>query len=155
MASIERSTFVNAPPGRVFEAVRSCGAFPGRVAALRSVQVLAAGDGWQEVEWHMSVMGRGLRWVQRDEWDPSGRTIRYGRTEGDLKALAGEWHFYPEGEGTRVVFTIDADPGVPVFAPFVGQLIEQALAANAESLLQAVREFCEDGTASGEEPESR
>lgn len=139
MPFVERSVTVAAAPSEVFAVVKRFEEFPEFMPDVQSVQVLDAGDHWQESEWKVHVVGRSLRWVERDEFDEENLRITYRVKEGDLKKFEGEWRFEPVQEGTRVVLTVDFDLGIPMLAALLDPLLVKAVEKNSDSMLQAIK----------------
>lgn len=140
---VERSLTMSAPPSEVFAVVQRFEEFPEFMPDVKSVKVLASGDDWQESEWKVQVVGRSLRWVERDEFDRESLRITYRLTEGDLKKFEGEWRFEEVPEGTRVVLTVDFDLGIPMLAALLDPVLVKAVEKNSDSMLQAIKKRVE------------
>lgn len=135
---VEVSKLVQAPVEQVYRICRDLPSFPKFMPNVVSVTVKEAGDNWTVTEWVTRLQGRTIRWTERDEFDDVTPRISYNQVSGDLKTFRGEWHFAPEGSGTRVTMTCEFEFGIPVIAALLNPVAVMALRSNIEDMLNAI-----------------
>lgn len=110
---------------------------------LKGCRIVASDASGGDVREHTIGWSRLLptvRSVFKSSYD-NGREIRFERTEGDLKRLAGSWRLEPIAGGTRVHYKADIAVGVPV----PSMLVKAALEGDMPKTMKAIRKAAMDG----------
>lgn len=149
MPSIERSIFVQGDPKKVYELAKDMPAFADYMQDVRSITVVERGENYAVTEWDVDVMGRSLRWTERDEFDDDSRVIRYRQTAGELSRFEGEWRFEEAGDGVQVRLLVDFELGIPMLGALLNPVLAKAVEENTDQLLRALRDRAA-GNESGE-----
>lgn len=130
---------IAAPPRTVWTIILDCDRAPRMVASLKSCRVLDRDPaGRWDVREHVSkpAFFPRVRSVFRSDYEPY-TLIRFHRTGGDLKALAGEWRLTPLDGGARTRVTYENRATTPFRAPSV--LVRMTARADVEAALLALR----------------
>src|SRR5919107_720085 len=144
----EGSTEVFATPAEVLAVVADFEAYPGWVAGLEEVEVLAR-----------DRRGRGTRVAFRlrpplgeqaytlaYRYQPRDAGMSWTYVEGTLEDLAGSYTLAPAGDGTtRVTYRLEMDLGRPI----PGFLMRQATKQVVRSALSDLKRRVESGEAAG------
>lgn len=108
---------VAATPARCFAVATAFESYPEWASDVKQATVLerdALGRGTR-VEFHVSGLGRRVRYVLAYDYDDAPRAFSWTLEEGDLlRALDGRYAFAPEGDGTRVDYTLRVELAVPI-----------------------------------------
>lgn len=139
MAYVEKSILIDGPPDEVYLLARDMESYPSFMPDVHSVKVLQRGEHSTITEWVSEVDGTEIIWTEEDLFDDAQRRIRYRLIEGDLDKFEGEWRFDREGEGTRVVLTVDFDFGIPELTHLIGETLEIKVGENSEMMLQNMK----------------
>ena len=139
--SVWAKVWVAAPPAAVFAVLTDYERFAEFMPLVDRVEVLERGPRHAVLRFHMTY----LRWFDIQQTDRRvlypPRRIAYDGVAGVLKAVKGDWKLAPERGGTRVTYTADVDPGVPVPGALTGALVKRGL----PGLLDGVRRRTESG----------
>jgi ribosome-associated toxin RatA of RatAB toxin-antitoxin module len=108
----EASVDVAAPADRCYAIAADIERAPDWQRALQSVEVLERDAEGRPtlVETVADASVKSITTRLRFAYDPPN-AIHVRQEKGDLKSLEGGWTFTPAGDGTRVVYALDADPG--------------------------------------------
>src|SRR5262249_41649324 len=79
-----------------------------------------------------------LRWAERDQLDPIGRTITFAQTTGDFASFTGSWHVQPVGDDVTLAFTADFDLGMPSLAALIDPVAERTLCENLAVIIHGL-----------------
>jgi len=108
---------VAASAARCFTVATAFESYPEWTSDVKQVKVLerdGAGRGTR-VEFHVSGLGRRVRYVLAYDYADAPTAFSWSLVEGDmLRALDGRYAFTPTGEGTRVDYTLRVDLAVPM-----------------------------------------
>jgi hypothetical protein len=108
---------VSASPGRCFALATAFEAYPEWTSDVKHVTVLerdADGRG-RRVEYHVSGLGRRVRYVLDYDFADAPRSFSWSLVEGDmLRALDGRYAFAPTDRGTHVDYALRVDLAVPM-----------------------------------------
>ncbi len=135
---------INAPPQTVWRIMNDCAMARRLVANIAVCKVLKTGGGWDEREQvtQGSFLVPALRNVFRNDYTPFS-SIRFRRTDGDLKAMHGEWRLVAldNGRRTRVVYENH------IVANFAGPagLVRDAMRRDTPKVLMNLKRVCEKG----------
>ena len=143
MPYVERSIQVAADPKAVYTIAKEMESFPKFMPNVKEVVVVSREPQATITRWHVHVIGRDLRWTERDEFDEQAPAIRYKQLEGDIRKFEGEWRFLPEDGGCRVELTCDAELGVPMLDNLFNPVLKKAIEMNIDSMLSAIKEMAE------------
>ncbi|WP_171042502.1 SRPBCC family protein [Sinomonas gamaensis] len=157
MPTIEESVFIAAPPEEVFAYLDT----PANIPEYSGNVVTAELDGegpvrvGSRIRGTSKILGRTFDWlVEVQEHDPP-KTAVSRSVEGKIN-FATTYEVMPEGQGTRVNYRIDADPGLGgVFGKLADALVQKAYARQVHADLATLAEILteqregERGTATG------
>jgi hypothetical protein len=108
---------VAATPARCFAVASAFEAYPEWTSDVKRVTVLdrdGLGRGTQ-VEFHVSGLGRRVRYVLQYDYAEAPDAFSWSMVEGDLlRALDGRYAFTPRDGGTRIDYTLRVDVAVPM-----------------------------------------
>jgi len=144
MPYVEKSVVVSADVKRVYELAKNMEDFPSYMPDVKNVTVLERDNTGTVTRWEVHVIGKNLKWTERDTFDDEAPKITYKQIEGDVKKFEGEWRFIPAGEGkVRVELTCDAELGVPMLDALFNPVLKKALEMNIDKMLAAIKEKAE------------
>lgn len=144
MPYVEKSVVVAAELRKVYELAKKMEDFPEYMPDVKDVTVIARDESGTTTRWQVHVIGRDLKWTERDTFDDEAPRITYKQIEGDVKKFEGEWRFVPEGEdAVRVELTCDAELGVPMLDALFNPVLKKALEINVDKMLAAIKEKAE------------
>lgn len=131
---------IPAPPAKVWQVLFDCAHAADVMPNLTSCKVLQAGPkGTWDIREHriswISLLPE-IRSEFRSDYVP-GRSIRFTRTGGDMRALDGEWRIEPLAKGASTRLTYNARVGFGALIP--GFVIRNALAKDVPGFLNAIR----------------
>jgi carbon monoxide dehydrogenase subunit G len=131
---------IPAPPARVWQVLFDCAHAADVMPNLTSCKVLQSGpkSAWDIREHRISWISLlpEIRSEFRSEY-VTGRSIRFSRTGGDMRALDGEWRLEPLAKGAAARLTYNARVGFGALIP--GFVIRNALAKDVPGFLNAIR----------------
>jgi hypothetical protein len=108
---------IAASPARCFAVATAFEDYPTWTSDVKQVTVVerdALGRGTR-VEFHVAGLGRRVRYVLDYDFADAPHAFSWSMVEGDLlHALDGRYAFTPDGEGTRVDYTLRVDLAVPM-----------------------------------------
>lgn len=141
MPTIVCERLVKAPPIVTFNSARNVERYIACSGNVESVRVLSDDGMTRITEWvaNVPVLGRKLRWVEKDVWDSSSLSCSFEMIEGDMDSYSGEWRFESHEEGTLMRLIISYEYGVPLIGQLLHKVIERLVEANANSVLDAVK----------------
>lgn len=145
MPFVRRSIHIVAQPSRVYRLAKEMESFPKYMPNVKEVTVVKREPAATVTRWHVHVIGRDLRWTERDEFDDETPSIRYRQLEGDIRKFEGEWLFLAEDGGCRVELTCDAELGVPMLDNLFNPVLKKAIEMNIDSMLSAIKAMAEGG----------
>ena len=131
---------IAASPRRLWDVMLDCRHSMRIVDSLKSCKVTSADpNGKWDVRQHLVQWAWPLpnvRSVFRSDYVPF-ESIRFRKTDGDLKALTGAWHLQSLAADrmTRLHYDAVVDPGVPL----PGVLVRTAIEADVRKTLAALR----------------
>lgn len=132
----QHTEFAAAPVQACFDAIAAFSTYPDWVGAVESVTVIE--DGAEPlVEFRVDARVRAIRYVLRYHLAPPGR-IWWDYVEGDARSVDGEYRFEPEGDGTRVTYSLAIDPGVYLPGPVKRMLVEHVMKGSVRDLVRRV-----------------
>ncbi|MFE9250410.1 SRPBCC family protein [Streptomyces sp. NPDC007088] len=142
MPRVEVDLHIAVPPAAAWAAVVDVEAFPGRMAAVESVTVLARPRPRRRTTaWSVRLSGSVLRWIEDEVIDEAARRFDFRQTSGDLAAFTGHWGVTagPDG-GSTVSLHVDFDIGIPLLADLLNPVAAEALRENAGQMLAALEQ---------------
>jgi hypothetical protein len=108
---------VAATPARCFAVATAFEAYPEWTSDVKQVTVLerdGLGRG-KQVEFHVSGLGRRVRYVLEYDYAEAPDAFSWSMVEGDLlRALDGRYAFAAHDGGTRIDYTLAVDLAVPM-----------------------------------------
>lgn len=144
MPSTERSVVVKADRQRVYEIAKDFESFASFMPDVNSIEIKERGDGYTVSAWEVGVVGRTIRWTERDEFDDENYRIRYKQISGDLGKFEGEWRFEEVDEGVQITLTVDFDLGVPMLASLFTPVLTKVVQSNSDKMLQGIKQRAEE-----------
>ena len=131
---------IPAPPAKVWQVLFDCAHAAGVMPNLTSCKVLQSDPkgAWDIREHRISWISLlpEIRSEFRSDY-AAGRSIRFTRTGGDMRALDGEWRIEPLAKGVSTRLTYNARVGFGALIP--GFVIRNALAKDVPGFLSAIR----------------
>lgn len=101
---------------------------------LRSVEVVATGEGWRVTEWTAAYLGAEVSWRQRDEIDPDRLALRSRLTSGTvLRRLDIDGQLRPVEGRTEVRLSIAVEVGR--FPGLILPAVREVIRRNGAALL--------------------
>lgn len=143
MPVVEVCMIANATLQTVYEVVKDFESFASFMPNVNSIEIKERGDGYVLSAWNVSVIGRELSWLERDEFDDENFIIRYKQVEGKLAKFEGEWRFEVVDNGVEVSLLVDFDLGKPTLAALFNPVLVKAIEENAVNMLHAIKEKAE------------
>jgi ribosome-associated toxin RatA of RatAB toxin-antitoxin module len=137
---------ISAPVERVYSLAKQIERLPEFIPNVERVTVRSR-EGTRTVsEWvgRVPEFNRTIAWVEEDEWDDAARRCQFRSVSGDWDRYQGVWSFSPEGEGTRVLLTIDYEYNVPLIGPLIKKLLHKLVGRSAEETLEGLRAMAEE-----------
>lgn len=147
MPLVEVRETIDGPPEEVYALVKDMEAYPRFMPALNEVRVLERGENWAITAWDTTLNGMSFKWRERDDFDETSFRIRYAQIDGDLKKFEGEWLVERAGGRSCVTLKVDFEFGVPMLSALLNPVAKVKLRQNGESMLKAIKERFEGGTA--------
>jgi ligand-binding SRPBCC domain-containing protein len=144
--TIEESVSINVPPAKVFAFMSNANnAVVYDSSITRSQQEgegeLAVGTRWRGAS---KVLGREFDWVAECTELEQDRRFASTSVEGKLP-FAIRTDFVPEGEGTRLTYTLTADSGLGgVFGKLAEPLVVKAQTRTVRANLATIKELLEN-----------
>jgi Polyketide cyclase / dehydrase and lipid transport len=143
-ANVAASIRIDAAPATVWTIMLDCTKATRIVKGLERCTVLRRDPaGSWDVREHIvnwSAFLPNVRSEFRSDYVTNER-ISFRRTAGDLKTLNGSWQLVPlnGGVATKLVYTVEVDPGVPV----PGSWVRDAAERDARAVLKALQREAE------------
>lgn len=134
---------VNAAIQTVYDLVKDFESFASFMPNVNRIEIKERGDGYVLSAWEVSVIGRQLSWIERDEFDDENFIIRYKQIEGKLAKFEGEWRFEATEHGVEVSLIVEFDIGKPTLAALFNPVLTKAIEENAQNMLRAIKEKAE------------
>jgi len=135
--SVERDLVIDAPPEAVFP-------------RISSLQAFVEWSAWGAIDPDMQIsfsgpdtgVGNIMEWTSEQPNVGNGRqeiveiveneSVRTTLDFGDMGAAEAWWRLVPDGEGTRVIWGLDADMGSAPVGRWVGLMMDRRIGANYE-----------------------
>ncbi len=133
----------NAALQTVYDLVKDFESFASFMPNVNRIEIQERGDGYVLSAWDVSVVGRQLSWIERDEFDDENFIIRYQQVEGKLARFEGEWRFERVEDGVEISLVVDFDLGKPTLAALFHPVLIRAIEENALNMLHAIKEKAE------------
>jgi ribosome-associated toxin RatA of RatAB toxin-antitoxin module len=89
--------------------------------------------------WETSLVGRKIKWVEKDIFDDIRQHISYHQVSGDLQKFEGEWILSEVEEGTKVTLTVDFEFGIPMVAGLLNPIAKLMIKENSGNMLNALK----------------
>jgi ribosome-associated toxin RatA of RatAB toxin-antitoxin module len=126
MPEAQRSIVVHAPPEKLYAVIIDYERYPEFLSTIKSARILRRGEGFTEVEFEASLLGKRIPYILHfDENPPKGIRWRLVRA-GFLKENNGSWALRPEGESkTHATYTLEIQVGL-----FIPKSVSTALAGS-------------------------
>jgi hypothetical protein len=108
---------VAAAPARCFARATDFESYPEWTSDVKRVAVLARDDQGRgtRVEFHISGLGRQVRYVLAYDYRDAPDAFSWSMVEGDLlRALDGTYAFSAAGDGTRIDYSLRVELAVPM-----------------------------------------
>lgn len=128
------------PPEHAYALGSEMESYPQFMDAVKSLKILERNGNVQKTAWGALFQGKMLHWIEEDIFDDVAHTITYRQLEGDLKKFEGMWRFVPEGDGTRISLSVEADLGIPMLAGLLDPVARLITKRNCESMLKGIKE---------------
>jgi len=128
---------ISSAPDDAFAAVSNIERFPALAPDVREVNVSEV-DGHRQSAWKVKFRGGMLEWTERDDPDPTTRTLTFRMLHGDFKEFFGEWRVEPQGSGSAVSFTASFDLGIPALRAVLEPIAAKSLHTNMSAVLRGL-----------------
>lgn len=139
--SVWAKVWIKAQPAAVFAVLTDYEKFPAFMPLVEKVEILERSPKHAVLRFSMRYLNL-FEVTQTDRRELFGRErITYVGVAGTMKEVFGDWKLTPEAGGTRVHYTANVDPGVPVPGPVIGALVKRGL----PGLLDGVKRRVESG----------
>ncbi|MGH2907076.1 MAG: type II toxin-antitoxin system RatA family toxin [Solirubrobacterales bacterium] len=139
MPTIELELNVAAPAARVWEAVTDIERMPEMVESVVSAEVLDGDLTHRTCRWAVTIQGAILQWTETELLDADSFHVRFEQRDGDLDVLLGEWMLTPvDPQLTTVRIRFEFEIGIPLLAPMLDPVAEQAFTRNCEDMLRGI-----------------
>ena len=131
----EQAIEIAASPGQVFAAITDYPTFPEWQDAVKRTEVVEAyPDGLGKiVDVEVDAKVKVVRYRLHYHYDPPTR-IWWEFVEGDVKSIEGEYVLESVNGGTRAVYRLGIDPGVPAPALVARRLNQSVMKRSVEDL---------------------
>lgn len=145
MPRLELSQTMCGSTDEVYDLVCDMESYPQYMKNVQSVKVLERSYRKTVTAWFTEVEGSRIRWTELDEFDPEEKIIRYRLIKGDLAKFEGQWSILPEGQGSKVLLTLEFDLGIPLFSKLFHYVLVKKVHDNCQEMLDAFKKMMEDG----------
>jgi uncharacterized membrane protein len=134
---------INAPPETVWKIMVDCDQTPKLMMNVKSCRVLQRDPGGRWDLREQITKGSllpSVRIVMRSDYDEP-RSVRFHRTDGDIKVLEGEWRLEALDGGARTRVIYDNRISAPFSAP--GPIVRPLMRSDMTHTLNNLRNVCE------------
>jgi len=143
MVHLKVSTLVRAPKTKVFEVLKDPRKLLRFARGVETVRVLDSRDSITLVHFQGRLGWLRLKSVHKAVLRPPDE-LCFLQVRGDFKRLEGSYTLMDESQGTRVIYTIDFDLGIPLIGDLLGETFaKRAMRAMAEELLEGIKREAE------------
>jgi coenzyme Q-binding protein COQ10 len=136
---VEVSKVIAAPKVQLYEILKDMEKYPEFMKDLKSVTVLERNENTTLTAWETVLVGRTIKWVEKDIFDDGNQHIRYQQVSGDLQKFEGEWILTEADGGTKVTLTVDFEFGIPMVAGLLNPVAKLMIKENSENMLAALQ----------------
>jgi coenzyme Q-binding protein COQ10 len=136
---IEVSKIIAAPKVQLYEILKDMEKYPEFMKDLKSVTILERQENTTLTAWETVLVGRTIKWVEKDIFDDENQHIRYQQVSGDLQKFEGEWILTEADGGTKVTLTVDFEFGIPMVAGLLNPVAKMMIKENSENMLAALQ----------------
>lgn len=143
MPIVETSMVAKTGLQTAYEITKDFESFASYMPNVNSIEIKERGEGYAISAWSISVLGRQLDWLERDEFDDANFRIRYKQIEGKLAKFQGAWWFEEIDEGVRISLSVDFDIGKPSLSTLLNPVLIKAIEDNSNKMLLAIKERAE------------
>ena len=92
-------------------------------------------------EWFVTIENAPMRWLEQDIFDAPKYGIRFESIDGDFEQINGAWKVEDfHGEGIRLEYSMNYHLGIPVIEEVVGDVLQEKMKKNADSMVQAIKD---------------
>lgn len=140
---VESCIVVKSAIQTVYDIVKDFESLASYLPNVDNIKITERGEGYVLTEWEVSVIGRQLQWLERDEFDDENYRIRYKQIEGKLAKFEGEWRFEGVDNGVQISLLVDFDLGKPTLAALFTPVLVKAIEDNSNKMLHAIKERAE------------
>lgn len=115
--SAHQRIHIDAPPQRCYDIATDYEQYPAWARDVKHVRVLERDSEHRgaRVEYRAAAFGRSTRYVLAYDYAEAPAAFSWKLLEGDiLRRLDGRYAFEPDGDGTRVVYDLTAEPSIPL-----------------------------------------
>jgi coenzyme Q-binding protein COQ10 len=128
------------PAAEAFKTVEDLERFPEFMPNVNALTLLEV-DGHRKVAaWDITIDDAPLSWVEEGIYDEKNLIVRFRALEGVFDRFDGHWQVVPEGEGSRVIFELTYELGLPEIEDLVGPILRERLIENVENMLKAIEQ---------------
>jgi coenzyme Q-binding protein COQ10 len=136
---VEVSKIIAAPKVQLYEILKDMEKYPEFMKDLKSVTILERQENTTLTAWETVLVGRTIKWVEKDIFDDENQHIRYQQVSGDLQKFEGEWILTEADGGTKVTLTVDFEFGIPMVAGLLNPVAKMMIKENSENMLAALQ----------------
>ncbi len=115
-----QSIVVDAPPTEIMAVIADFPAYPEWAGAVKETEVLEEADGQaRQVKFTLDAGAFKDVYTLAYEWAPDGLSVRWTLVKGQMqRAQVGSYVLTPEGDGTKVTYTLSVQLVVPMIGLF-------------------------------------
>jgi len=139
MPFVEVSKVIKAPKEQLYTILKDMEKYPEFMKDLKSVKVLERNENTTLTAWETSLVGRKIKWVEKDIFDDIRQHISYQQVSGDLQKFEGEWILDEVEEGTKVTLTVDFEFGIPMVAGLLNPIAKLMIKENSSNMLNSLK----------------
>jgi uncharacterized membrane protein len=148
---VSSELFIDAPVEIVYSLAKQIERLAEFIPNVEQVTIRSRDGGRTVSEWVGKVpeFNRTIAWVEEDEWDDAARRCEFHSISGDWERYDGTWCFSPEGDGTRVVLTIEYEYNVPLIGPLIKKLLHKLVTRSTDETLAGLKAMASEGSPDG------
>jgi ribosome-associated toxin RatA of RatAB toxin-antitoxin module len=141
MIEVEVSESTPLPIEQVWDVINDVESYPLLMEHVRSLEVLERGPHHRVTSWEVDLKGCIMRWVEREEIDPTRYRIEYRQVKGDLAVFEGYWQLERmEDQTSRAILLVRFDIGIPMLSDMLNPVAERTIRESSQKMLMSLAE---------------
>lgn len=141
---ISMSRQLNRPSSTAFKVVEDLERFPEFMPNVNSLTLLEADGNRKVAAWDINIDDAPLSWIEEGIYDKQNLIVHFRSLEGIFDRFDGYWQVLPDGKGSRVIFELAYEIGLPEIEDIVGPILRERMIENVESMLEAIEKWVEE-----------